>query len=262
MLGQSEVYIVKDDEPARRALVSLLETAGIVSRTFDNGFDFLEACGELPTGCIITGLETPGIGAFELIRRLNAEHVSYPAIIVANYGNVAQAVEAMKAGAADFIEKPYGGEVLLRAVRSALKMNEGVSARVASQRLQRQILAALTPREHDVLNGIAEGKSNKSIARHFGISPRTVEAHRAKMMSKSGAHSVSELVRLAATTVNMNTALVSPHCAGCYSVGTAVAAWQGRSRSSNSLAINPLKLDKSPRLGIKPAAARQIATSA
>lgn len=198
MSGKPEVYIVKDDGPARRALASLLEAAGLTSRSFDNGSDFLDACDELPTGCVITGLETSGIGAFELIRRLNAGQVPCPAIIVANYGNVARAVEAMKAGATDFIEKPYGGEALLCAVRAALKLNEGASARAAGQRLQRQILSALTPREHDVLRGVSAGRSNKEIARELGISPRTVEAYRAKMMSKSGAHGISALVRLAA----------------------------------------------------------------
>ena len=200
MSDVSEVYVVKDDGPTKRALTSLLRIAGFPSRSFDNGSAFLEACGRLPPGCVITSLQTRGMDAVEFLRRLDAEPVSFPAIVIAGGSEVVQAVEAMKAGAATVLERPYGDEVLLSAVRSALQ----VDAQAATQTAQRTALATLTPRQHDVLSGLLAGKTNKMIARQLGISPRTVEAHRASVMRKAGVGSIAELVRLAVTAQRLH----------------------------------------------------------
>jgi two-component system response regulator FixJ len=187
-----EVYIVKDDGPTEQTLTSLFSAAGILSRTFDGGNDFLMACDRLPPGCVVTNLRTGGMDAPEFLRRLNAGPLSFPAIFIANRGEVRQTVEAMKAGAATVLERPYGDEALIGAVRSALQVN----ARTAAQAAQRSLLAALTPREREVLTGLVDGKTNQMTARHLGISQRTVQVYRASMMKKSGVVSVAELVRL------------------------------------------------------------------
>jgi len=193
MAGVPEVYVVKDDGPTKQALMTLLTTAGLRSRTFDSGGVFLEACSGLPAGCVITSLQTGGMDAFEFLRRLSAEPVSFPAVVIASGGDVLQAVDAMKAGAATVLERPYSDEVLLGAVRSAL----AAEARTAEETVQRLAFAALTPREEDVLSGLLGGKTNKVIARDLGISPRTVEIYRASLMKKAGVGSFPELVRLA-----------------------------------------------------------------
>ncbi len=197
MAASAEAYLIGADAPPRRAVASLLRAAGIASRAYDTGAGFLDDCGRLPPGCVIALLGTPGVDGFGLLRRLRAEHADYPVIILAGDPDVRQAVEAMKAGAVDFIETPCGDEVLLEAVRSALRAEARASPHLARRRRHRSALATLTPREHDVLAGVVDGKTSKMIARECGISPRTVEVHRANLMLKSGARSVSELVRMA-----------------------------------------------------------------
>jgi two-component system, LuxR family, response regulator FixJ len=193
MSGLSEVYVVKDDGPPKRALTSLLTTAGFPSRTFDSASAFLVACDRLAPGCIITSLQTRGMEAFEFLHRLSAEPVAFPAIVIAGAGDVLHAVEAMKAGAATVLERPYGDEVLLGAVRAALELEALAAAHTA----ERSALATLTPREDEVLSGLLEGKTNRLIAVDLAISPRTVEVHRASVMTKTGVSSLPELVRLA-----------------------------------------------------------------
>jgi two-component system response regulator FixJ len=192
-----EVYLIGDDAPARRAVASLLRDAGFAARAYDTGAAFLEDSRQLPPGCVIALLKTAGMDGFELLRRLKADHAPYPVIILASDTGVSQAVEAMKAGAVDFIETPCGDEMLLEAVRLALHAEARASLHVARRRRHRSALATLTPRERDVLAGVIDGKTSKMIARECGISPRTVEVHRANLMLKSGARSVSELVRMA-----------------------------------------------------------------
>jgi len=188
----SEVYIVKEDGPTKQALTSLLTTAGFSCRAFDNAGDFLDARDDLPPGCVIASLQPPGMDAFEFLRRLGEGRVAFPAIMIAEGGDAFQAVKAMKAGAATVLERPYGDEALLGAVRSVLE----VDARAVTQSAQRAALARLTHREQEVLDGLLEGESNKMVARRLSISPRTVESYRAAMMKKIGLHSVPELMRL------------------------------------------------------------------
>jgi two-component system, LuxR family, response regulator FixJ len=200
MSGLSEIYVVKDDGPPKQALTSLLTTAGFPSRTFDSASVFLEACGRLPPGCVITSLQTRGMDALEFLRRLSAEPVSFPAVVIASSGDVLRTVEAMKAGAATVLERPYGDEVLIGAVRSALEAD----VRGAAQTAQRSVLAMLTPREDEVLSGLLKGKTNKVIAGDLGISPRTIEVYRASVMKKAGVSSLPELVRLAVSAQRLH----------------------------------------------------------
>lgn len=200
MSGGSEVYVVKNDGPPKRALTSLLTTAGFASRSFDGARAFLNACGRLAPGCVITSFQTQGMNAIEFLRRLDAEPAAFPAIVIASGCEVLQAVEAMKAGAATVLERPYGDEILLGAVRSALQGD----ARGATETARRTVLARLTPREHEVLSGLLAGRTNKLTARHLGISPRTVEVYRASLMRKSGVGSVAELVRLAVSAQRLH----------------------------------------------------------
>jgi two-component system, LuxR family, response regulator FixJ len=193
MSGKSQVYVVKDDGPTKQALTSLLTAAGIASRSFDDGSAFLAACDRLPVGCVITNLETDGMDAIEFVRRLSAEPVAFPAIIIASGGDLLPVVEVMKAGAATVLERPYDEGMLLGAVRAALDAD----ACATTQAAPRIALAGLTRREHDVLRGVLEGKTNRMNARDLGISVRTVEVHRASLMKKAGVSSVAALVRMA-----------------------------------------------------------------
>ena len=197
MASLSEVYIVDDDEAIRRSLTFLLRTAGLASQSYDSALSFLRDADRLAPGCIITDVRMPGMDGLELVRRLKEKNLPHPAIVITGHGDIPLAVEAMKAGATDFIEKPFKDDVLLAAVRAALNADEKASVDDAARRRYREVFAALSPREKEVLGSVVEGKTNKVIAYDFGISPRTVEVHRANMMMKSGARSLSELVRMA-----------------------------------------------------------------
>jgi two-component system response regulator FixJ len=193
----SEVYIIDDDEGIRRSLTFLLRTAGIASRAYDSALAFLADADNLAPGCVITDVRMPGMDGLELVRRMKENNFRHPAIVMTGHGDIPLAVEAMKAGATDFIEKPFKDEVLLSAVRAALAVDAAASQQGADARRYQDVFAGLSPREQEVLHAVVEGKTNKVIAYEFGISPRTVEVHRANMMMKSGAHSLSELVRMA-----------------------------------------------------------------
>lgn len=193
MAETGEVYVVKDEGPAKQALTSLLTSAGIPTGTFDDAEAFLQVRHRLKAGCVITSFQARGMGALEFLRRLRTGSTFFPTIIVASEGEILQAVEAMKAGAATVLARPYGDEALLGAVRLALDVRTPTN----SQSAQRMVLAALTMRERDVLSGLLDGKTNKMTARHLGISPRTVEVYRASVMKKTGLGSVAELVRMA-----------------------------------------------------------------
>jgi two-component system response regulator FixJ len=197
MASLSEVYVVDDDEAIRRSLTFLLRTAGIPSQSYDSALSFLRDVERLAPGCIITDIRMPGMDGLEMVRRLKEKDVPHPVIVITGHGDIPLAVEAMKAGAIDFIEKPFRDEVLLAAVRTALNVEEKASANDAARRRYQDVFANLSPREQEVLRSVVEGKTNKVIAYDFGISPRTVEVHRANMMMKSGARSLSELVRMA-----------------------------------------------------------------
>lgn len=191
------VYIVDDDEAIRQALRSLLNAAGIASHAYGSALEFLRVADQLPSGCVITDVRMPGVDGIELVRRLRQKGLPHPVIVVTGNGDILLAVDAMKAGAIDFIEKPFNDAILLHAVRSALNIEDRATRKNAARREVAELLAALSPREQEVLRGVVAGKSNKVIAQELGISPRTVEVHRANLMTKTGATGLSELVRMA-----------------------------------------------------------------
>jgi two-component system, LuxR family, response regulator FixJ len=193
------VHVIDDDESARESLTFLLATADFRVRSYDSGKTFLDAVPGMEAGCVITDVWMPEIGGLEIVRSLRKLKLDIPVIVITGHSDVPLAVEAMKAGAVDFIEKPYDGEVLLAAVRSALSTRRPDAQRDGERAKIQERLAALSPRERQVLEGLVAGHANKAIAHELGISSRTVEIYRANVMAKMQATSLSHLVRMALT---------------------------------------------------------------
>jgi two-component system, LuxR family, response regulator FixJ len=191
------VHLIDDDDGVRRSLAFLLATAGLAVRVYESGVAFLAALGTLQPGCIVSDVRMPGIDGLELQRRLKALGVHLPVIIMTGHADVPLAVEAMKAGAVDFIEKPFDDEVLLSAIRIALDRYNALDHQGAEAVQIQTRLQSLSPRERQVLDGLLAGHPNKTIAYDLKLSPRTVEVHRANVMMKMGANSLSALVRMA-----------------------------------------------------------------
>jgi two-component system, LuxR family, response regulator FixJ len=191
------VHVIDDDEALRESLAFLLRTARIEVRTYESAGAFLDALPETRGSCVITDVRMPGISGIDLLRRLQELKIGVPVIVITGHGDVPVAVEAMKIGAMDFLEKPFDDEVLLASVRSALTRQDGDSKRHAERAEIESKLAALSNRERDVLGGLVAGRANKQIAYDLGISPRTVEIYRANLMNKMQAGSLSDLVRMA-----------------------------------------------------------------
>ncbi len=189
------VHVIDDDEAMRDSLAFLLDIQGFQVRTYDSATAFLEHLPDLAQGCIVTDIRMPGMSGLELTRRLKADGVACPVVVMTGHGDVPLAVEAMKTGVADFIEKPFSDDTLLEAVKTALAQREQKTdqARIEAQAR----LAPLSARERDVLMGVVAGKANKVIAYELDISPRTVEVYRANLMSKTAARNISELMRIA-----------------------------------------------------------------
>lgn len=189
------VYVVDDDDAARDSLAMLLKSDGLRARSFASAHEFLATFEASARGCVVTDLRMPSMDGIELIRALKAMGCLLPVIVITGHADVSRAVDAMKAGASDFIEKPYEAEQLLRAVRGCLEENDAATdANAARTRVLRR-LESLTGRERQVLDLIIEGASNKVIAATLAISPRTVEIYRANVMSKMRAESLSDLIR-------------------------------------------------------------------
>jgi two-component system response regulator FixJ len=197
MANSSDVYVVDDDEAIRKSLAFLLRTAGLPSRTFDNAEEFLAEARDLAPGCVITDVRMPGIDGIELVRRLGEARLPLSTIVITGHGDIALAVEAMKAGAIDFIEKPFKEDLLLAAVQKALNADDRAARDDGDRQRYQAAFAGLSRREREVLEQVVVGKTSKVIAYDLGISPRTVEVYRAGMMMKTGAKSLSELVRMA-----------------------------------------------------------------
>lgn len=191
------VHVIDDDEAMRESLAFLLDTAGFTAKTYESAVEFLEQIEALPEGCIVTDVRMPELSGLDLVRRLNALGLKHPVIVITGHGDVPLAVEAMKAGVVDFLEKPFNDETLLAAIRMALSGQERLQQQDSDKLRFEATLAGLSPRERDVLTGVVAGKPNKIIAYELGISPRTVEVYRANVMTKTGAGSLSELVRMA-----------------------------------------------------------------
>ncbi|APT33901.1 transcriptional regulatory protein FixJ [Methylobacterium phyllosphaerae] len=196
MSTDAPVHIVDDDLAVRQSLAFLLGTDGLAVQVHDSATAFL-AAGTDRVGCIVTDVRMPDIDGVELLHRLRQRGRMPPVIVMTGHADVALAVEAMKAGAVDFIEKPFDDDVLLASIRSALARADRARTRDAEGDAVRARLAALSERERQVLEGLVAGKANKVIGLDLGISPRTVEIYRANVMSKMQAGSLSELVRMA-----------------------------------------------------------------
>jgi two-component system response regulator FixJ len=191
------VHLVDDDGAIRRSASFMLKTSGYQVRSYESGVELLKSPGELSQGCILLDIRMPGMDGLEVQQVLRDKGVMLPVIIMTGHGDVTLAVRAMKAGAIDFIEKPFEKATLLGAIEQGMKRLRDVEkghdlAKEATVRL-----GALTPRERDVLGGLAQGLPNKTIAYDLGISPRTVEIHRANLMAKLDVRSLSEALRIA-----------------------------------------------------------------
>jgi two-component system, LuxR family, response regulator FixJ len=191
------VHVIDDDEAMRDSLAFLLTTAGMSPKTYESAIDFLEQLEKAEPGCIVTDVRMPDMNGLELVRRLKERGTPHPIIMITGHGDVPLAVEAMKAGVDDFLEKPFDDDALLSSIRTALATGDEANHASDERRRFETMLATLSPRETDVLKGVLAGRQNKVIAYDLGISPRTVEVYRANVMTKTGAGSLSELVRMA-----------------------------------------------------------------
>jgi len=196
-MDDAEVHLIDDDEAVRESLGFVLEMNDLPAKTYASAAQFLKVVGSHTRGCIVTDVRMPDVSGLELVRMLRERQIELPVVMITGHGDVPLAVEAMRAGVVDFIEKPFENDVLLRSIRTALDVQaERVGRDEESRRFER-MLATLSPREMDVLRGVIAGKMNKVIAHELGISPRTVEVYRANVMNKTQANSLSELVRIA-----------------------------------------------------------------
>jgi len=193
---QATVFVVDDDQAIRSSLQWLIESVGLQVETYPTADDFMRSYYPGRSGCLLLDVRMPGMSGLELQEHLAQKQIRIPVIIITGHGDVPMAVRAMKSGAVDFIEKPFNDELLLESIRKALAVDEkqresqSQRARVAAR------LAHLTPREHEVMVMVTEGRSNKEIANTLGVSAKTIEAHRARVMEKMQAGSLAELVRM------------------------------------------------------------------
>lgn len=197
MASSSVVHIIDDDEDVRRSLAFLLGTAGIPAISHDGALAFLDKLASLADGCVVTDVRMPGMDGLQLQKRLKALRPDMPVIVMTGHGDVPLAVEAMKEGALDFIEKPFEDEHMIATVRAAL---DRLSHKERREKESAEVLArveTLSQRERQVLEGLVAGRPNKTIAYDLELSPRTVEVHRANVMTKMAAASLSDLVRMA-----------------------------------------------------------------
>jgi two-component system response regulator FixJ len=198
MASDPIIYIVEDDAAVRRSLERLLGAANLTAISYPTPKVFLAAVPTLDFGCVLLDIRLPGMDGLAVQARLIELGILFPIIVITAQGDVPTAVRAMQAGAIDFLEKPYADDALLNAIRRALTKKTATARAAAVDRAARRI-AALSPRERDVLDRLVSGRSNKIIADELGLSIRTVEAHRARMMAHLGVHQLAEAVGLAVT---------------------------------------------------------------
>jgi two-component system, LuxR family, response regulator FixJ len=198
------IHVVDDDEAVRESLSFVLSSADLGVRTYASGLALLERAGALEPGIIVTDVRMPGMTGLELVERLNEIGVTYPVIVLTGHADVAMAVDAMKAGVVDFLEKPFDDTALLQAVEAGRRRLGEADTRQADRAEVKTRIAALTGREKEVFDAIAAGESNKSAAQRLGISPRTVEIYRANVMEKLRARTLADLVRMSILVKDQN----------------------------------------------------------
>jgi two-component system response regulator FixJ len=197
MSNRGRVYVIDDDEAMRDSLNFLLDSADFHVTLFENALNFLEVLPSLDFGCVVSDVRMPGLDGIELLKRMKASHSPFPIVIMTGHGDIPLAVEAMKLGAVDFLEKPFEDDRLISMIELAIRQGEPVARSEAINLDIAARIATLSPRERQVMDGLIAGLSNKLIARDYDISPRTIEVYRANVMTKMQANSLSELVRLA-----------------------------------------------------------------
>jgi len=194
---RGKVYVVDDDEAMRDSLAFLLGAADFDVTLFDSASAFLDALPGLADACVVSDVRMPGVDGIELLQRIKASRRQIPVIIMTGHGDIRLAVEAMKQGAVDFLEKPFEDDRLIAMIDTALQQAQAEAKNEAATLDILSRVATLSPRERQVMDGLVAGFSNKVIAREYDISPRTIEVYRANVMTKMQANSLSELVRLA-----------------------------------------------------------------
>jgi len=196
MANDPIVYVIDDDDGVRHSLEFLLDCAQIKVRSFSSADAFLKASPPLAGACVVTDVRMPGMSGIELVEEMNRRGASAPVIVITGHADVPLAIQAMHAGVADFIEKPFDDEVMLGAISKALADQAGDDAVEAERRTVREHIALLSPREREVMEALVAGEANKAIAFDLGISARTVEVYRANVMMKMQAKTLSHLVRM------------------------------------------------------------------
>lgn len=195
--AQQTVHLVDDDEAIRRSASFLLRTSGYLVKTYASGLELLAAGKSLDPGCVLLDVRMPGMDGLEVQKALRAQDIRLPVVVMTGHGDVSVAVQAMKAGAIDFIEKPFEKAALMDALAQGFAQLAEAGTRAKRAEAASAQLEVLTPREREVLEGLVRGHPNKTIAFDLGISPRTVEIHRANVMGKLGVASLSEALRIA-----------------------------------------------------------------
>ncbi len=196
MNSEGTIFIVDDDREVRQAVALLMESVGLPVETYASADEFLDRFDPDRPGCLVLDVRMPGMSGLELQARLAAEAMHPPVIIITGHGDVPMAVRAVRAGAVDFIEKPFNDQALLDSVHRALELDARQRGQARELAEIRRRLDALTPRERQVLELVVRGLRNKMIAAELGVSQSTVEAHRARVMEKTGARTLSDLMRM------------------------------------------------------------------
>lgn len=195
MADESTIHVVEDDQPMRDSLVDLLDEAGYKARPYATADELLALGAAAEPGCVVSDVRMPGTDGLTLLRALRARGSTLPLVLITGHGDIPMAVAAMKAGVVDFLEKPFEAEALLAAIETALRSRSN-DTRMEESEAAHQRLGKLTLREREVLEHLVAGRTNKEAAARIGISPRTVEFHRAHIMEKTGTKGLPELVRL------------------------------------------------------------------
>jgi FixJ family two-component response regulator len=197
MTNKPTVFVVDDDQAMRNSLKWLIESVAMQVETYDSADAFIKHYYPGRSGCLLLDVRMPGMSGLELQEYLTEHMITIPIIIITGHGDVPMAIRAMKGGAVDFIEKPFNDELLLESIRHALSLDEEQRDKQFQRAESATRLASLTPREHEVMAMVTGGRANKEIASALGVSTKTVEAHRARVMEKMQAPSLAELVRMA-----------------------------------------------------------------